>query len=329
AVSVLSQEEVDTLLSNISKGTSSVEMSRKGERTIHSYDFRHPDRISKDQLRTLRTIHSVFARSFGTFLSTTLRTSVDMRVTAVDQLTYAEFTMTMSSPSCIYILDLKQLKGNAIFELSPELVFFAIDRLLGGKGELITENREITIIEETVIKKIALKALTYLEEAWHHVTPLEAELQSFETNPQFVQIAPAGEPAVVISIQVKIHNFSSLITLCFPYFVLEPVLPKLSIQRWISLTQKGSSSTDSVLLEKQIKNTTVEVIAKLADSFISVQEFLNLEIGDIINLDKSIYENLTIVIENQPKLYGRPGILGKRLAVQITDVLLKETEDQL
>lgn len=315
---IVSQDEVNALLSNQNLNN---ENSGVLNKNVNLYDFKHPDRISKDQLRALKTIHSNFAKAFGTFLSTKLRMTVDMNVMSIDQLTYSEFTMMMASPSCIYIIALDQNIGRIIIEFSPELVFYIIDRLLGGKGDTIEEIREITIIEENVLKKIMKTAISQLDNAWQHVQKLNPRVVSFETNPQFVQIAPASEPSIVVSFNVKIQNFNSIITICFPYFVLEPVMPKLNIQTWISYKQNDQQSEIAKAINEKINMTTVELSSSLSSNTIKLEDVMRLEEGDVLVLDKKVDSKFNILLEGRPKFLCRPGVFGKNIAVKITDVL--------
>jgi flagellar motor switch protein FliM len=322
---IVSQEEVNALLNNPTLNKTDPVLFTKN---VKIYDFKHPDRISKDQLRALKTIHSNFAKSFGTFLSTKLRTTVDMNVMSVDQLTYSEFTMMMASPSCIYIIGLGQDSGRIIIEFSPELVFFIIDRLLGGRGDVLDEMREITIIEENVLKKIVKMAIKQLDISWQHVQTLSPHVVSFETNPQFVQIAPASEPSIVISFNVKIHNFNSIITICFPYFVLEPVMPKLNIQTWIKYKQSGLKIEQKTVIQEKLQNTKVELCARLSSKNVKLEDVMRLEIGDVLVLDKKVDNKFQIQLEGRPKFLCRPGMFGKNIAVKITDIFDEEVENK-
>jgi flagellar motor switch protein FliM len=169
---ILSQEEIDALLTNVAKTQSFDELEEARERAVHLYDFKHPDRISKDQLRTLRTIHDGFARTFATYLSSTMRTMVDVNLLSIDQVAYSEYMMALSEPSCIYIISSKSLKGSAIIELGTNFALIVVDRLLGGSGKKADQIREVTIIEQNILKKIIEKALVVLNDVWHHVTPI-------------------------------------------------------------------------------------------------------------------------------------------------------------
>ncbi len=323
---ILSQDEVNALIKDIHVDKDSDKKALSEKKNVNLYDFKHPDRISKDQLRVLKTIHTNFSKTFGTFLSTKLRTTVDLNVLSVDQLTYSEFTITMASPSCIYVVHSAVGDGSFVIEFAPELVFYIIDRLLGGRGEIIEEVREITIIEENILKKIVQQAIIQLNESWQQIASLEPTLTSFETNPQFVQIAPASEPSVVVSFSVKVQNFNSLITLCFPYFVLEPIMQQLSIQSWISNKQKELHEEDTIVMRERVLNTRVEMSARMTSNNITLRELAELEVGDVLMLDKTIHDKFHLLLAGRTKFLGVPGILGKRVAVKITDVVTKSEE---
>lgn len=320
---ILSQEEIDALLSGegVSEGAGAAVTEAVGEeqkeKLVSLYDFKHPNRVSKDQLRTIQTIHESFARGFATHLSTRLRSLVDIDLTSVDQLTYSEFIMSMADPSAVYIFNIKELEGDAILEISPQLVLYIIDRSFGGEGGVIQEAREITIIEQNVMKKIVDNALVQLVRSWQNVTPLTLELRDFETNPQLIQISPPGETAIMISFEVKISDFSSLLNLCFPYFVLEDVMPKLSAQHQIAHNQKKRSHHEENIVKHKLNKTDVPVSVNLGRTELSLREVLDLEEGDIVRLDDRLDKMLEVIIGDTAKFRGKPGIYRGHKAVQI------------
>jgi len=320
---ILSQEEIDALLSGEGLGTGGVTASAEGvgeeqkEKLVSLYDFKHPNRVSKDQLRTIQTIHEAFARGFATHLSTRLRSLVDIDLTSVDQLTYSEFIMSMADPSAVYIFNIKELEGDAILEISPQLVLYIIDRSFGGEGGVIQEAREITIIEQNVMKKIVENALEQLVRAWQNITPLTLELRDFETNPQLIQISPPGETAIMISFEVKIQDFSSLLNLCFPYFVLEDVMPKLSAQHQIAHNQKKKTHHDEGIVQHKLRMAEIPVKVNLGKTELTLRDILGLEEGDIVRLDNRLDQSLDVVVGDTVKFKAKPGIYRNHKAVQI------------
>jgi flagellar motor switch protein FliM len=320
---ILSQEEIDALLSGETIGAAApgaqaeAGTEEQKDKLVSLYDFKHPNRVSKDQLRTIQTIHEAFARGFATHLSTRLRSLVDIDLTSVDQLTYSEFIMSMADPSAVYIFNIKELEGDAILEISPQLVLYIIDRSFGGEGGVTQEAREITIIEQNVMKKIVDNALDQLVRAWQNITPLTLELKDFETNPQLIQISPPGETAIMISFEVKIQDFSSLLNLCFPYFVLEDVMPKLSAQHQIAHTQKRLTRHDEGIVEHKLRSAAIPVKVTLGNTQLTLRDILNLERGDIIRLDNRLDQMLDVVIQDTTKFKAKPGIFRNHKAVQI------------
>ena len=322
---LLSQEEIDALLVNDSIGDQSV-LGAGSQKMVNLYDFRHPDRVSKEQMRALRTIHERFGRVFATYLSSTLRMMVDIKVDSIDQVTYSEYAMSLTTPACIYVISMENLHGSALIEFSSDLFFILLERQLGGAGKAAIENREVTIIEQKVLEKVVLNALKFLNEAWESITPLGCKLESFETNAQFVQIAPPSEPVVIIILDVYIKDKTYNINLAIPYYVIEPVMQNLSAQTWISFTQHTEENDQSAKVKENILQTEVNLIATLGTADINIKEFLNLQKGDLIRLNEDINDPLRISVNENLKFLGSPGTSGIHKAIEINSIITPEEE---
>lgn len=336
---ILSQEEVDALLSAVSAGGESELGSLVGtgggeggdekkaaaepEKALSLYDFRRPDRVSKDQMRTLQNLHEGYARQFSTSLTNFLRTFVEIELVSVDQLTYSEFIMSISNPSCIYVFKMEPLEGNAIIEINPSLVFFIIDRLFGGQGRPSEQNRELTLIEENVIRRIVERSLSDLKDVWEHIGVFSPRIETYETNPQFVQIAPPGETVILISLEVRMQNASGLMSLCFPFMVLESVINKLSGESWMS-AQSTSTSETRTIIEHEMQALDVPVAVVVGQTHLTIRDLLQLQRGDILCLDKPQAADLIIMVGNKPKLAGKLGLVGRKKAVKVTRIIEKE-----
>jgi len=322
---ILSQEEIDALLTNVAKTQTLDDLEESRERTVHIYDFKHPDRISKDQLRTLRTIHDGFARTFATHLSSTLRTMVDVNLLSIDQVAYSEYMMALSEPSCIYIVSSKSLKGSAIIEIGTNFALIVVDRLLGGPGKKADQIREVTVIEQNILKKIIEKALVILNDAWHHITPINLYLESFETNPQFVQIAPASETAAVVFFEIVLRDQAFPFNLCFPYFVVEPLLQNLSSQSW-SMAQKKISSFDRRHIQSRMSLTSLPLVVRFDSTTLKLRDLVNLKKGDIVELEMKQGKDLPVIVQNRIKFFGKLGVVGKKKAIKILRTVTPEEE---
>jgi flagellar motor switch protein FliM len=314
---ILSQEEIDALLSSVSKGKSYDTLETDQRKAVTVYDFKHPDRISKEQIRSMRTIHENFARLFATFLSTNMRALVDVNVISIDQVTYSEYTMSLSMPSSLYLLKFKDIEGKAVVEISPQLLLFIVDRLLGGSGETEIEVREITLIEQNIVQRIISNLISTLNEVWSQVFELNSEFDSFETDPQFVQIARSSETIAIIFFEVKVRGAVYPMNIGFPYFVLEPILQKLSSQTFFTTTKKVSEE-ETKEMEDRLKATTIPLSAVFEETSVRVSEFLSLQKDDIIQLDKELQDEITIKVGQRIKMFGVPGKSGRKMAVKVT-----------
>ncbi len=321
---VLSQNEIDELLSALSTGTVSAEeiKTEQQQKKIKLYDFRRPDKFSKDQIRTLYMLHENFARLLNTYLSGHLRTLVHITVVSVDQLTYEEFIRSLPNPSVISVFQMRPLKGNAIFEINPNIVFAIIDRLFGGVGATLAKPRSLTDIEQAIISRVMDKALDGFQEAWRQVLKLDPRLEVIETNPQFTQIVPPNDMVVIITLQAKIMQSEGLINICIPYLVLEPIMSKLTTTFWVaSSIAKTETEEHSVELERRLVRTPIPLRVELGRTVINVQELLNLMPGDVLPLERRHSDDLSIVIGSKEKYRCKPGLSGSHMAVQVTQVV--------
>jgi len=225
---VLSEEEIDQLLTAINAGTDQKDKPAKGERRIIIYDFKRPDKFSKDQIRSISIIHETFARLITTSLSAQTRSMSHFHVVSVDQLTYEEFTRCVPNPTTLAIINMDPLKGNAILEIDPAITFTIFDLLLGGMGDGWKFQHELTDIETSIMEGIAVRILGNLQEAWSTVIDLQPRLGQIETNPQFAQIVPPTEMVILVTIDAKVCDIEGMINICIPYLTVEPIIGRLS-----------------------------------------------------------------------------------------------------
>ena len=325
---LLTQEEIDALLSQ-EHGEEKQPKDVLQQKELRLYDFRRPERVSKDQIKILRNIHEIFARLLSPYLSNTLRTMVDVKSPVIDQVTYLEFTMSASDYTNMYIFEVEKLDGQAILDIDPDLTYFVVDRLFGGTGSTLVRRNDVqdlSEIERSVLKSIAEKILEHFREAWQQIDDLKCSINTFETNPQLVTIAPSSETMIVLNFPVAARSFEFTILLCFPYFMLEPVLKKLLSQNYMALLKKETTEEDYLSIQHTIEQTSVTCNVNLGESEISVNDFLELQEGNIIVLNKSISDSITAYIEGQPRFAGTIGKHRKSMAFQIQNITDQEGE---
>lgn len=327
---VLSQNEIDNLLSEMTKGRVDVEdviTSAAGKGDVSNYDFRRPNRISKNQVRTLQTVHESFAEVFGYYLVSKLQTVVSITITSVDQLFYSEFILSVSNPSCLYIFDIEGTDGSGIMEISPQLALTTVERLLGGSAEIQIKPRTITPIEQAVVRSIVEHALSDLRNAWRSIADLRFKYQRLEMEADFAQVAPASEIVIVISFDVNIGVHTFLMNLCFPTFALEEVLARLNRQQvtTVAINQSRQRLKENIdILTQQMSTTYIPVIAELGQTSLTVRDIMSLKIGDVIKLNKRINQEIEINIGSKRKLAARPGSVEGKKAVRMTRLLTDE-----
>lgn len=329
---VLSQDEIDSLLSAISAGevkASDIKESTRYKK-VKIYDFKRPDRLSKDQLRTLSNIHENFARLLNTYLSTLLRTFINVDIVSTDQITYEEFIRSITNPAVIALFDIGgDLTGVSCLEVNLGLVFTIIDRLFGGKGIPIEKLRAITDVEETVVRRLVLRMLSDLRDAWQVVGDIKPKLDFIETNPQFVQIVPPNDMVLLITFEIRIGDTEGILNLCIPYIVLEPIVTKLNAQFFYANVTKQFSDEELEAIKTKLKRSIVPVVAELGSTPMKFRDLVNLRVGDCIRLNNRVDEELKIKIANMYKFLATPGISGSSRAVTITKLLSEEEVNTL
>lgn len=318
---ILSQHEIDALLSAITSGEMDAEELKKEEEEnrVRVYDFKRALRFSKDQIRSIARIHENYARLLTTYFSAQLRTYVNITVASVDQVPYEEFIRSIPKMTILNVYSVGPLEGRILMEVNPNIAYSMLDRLLGGKGESEHQIENLTEIETLIISQLFEKSVVNLQEAWSSIVDIDPVLEDFEVNPQFLQMVSPNETVVVVSLNTKIGPVSGMINICIPHIVLEPIIPKLSVHYWMETGTKERDPETYEKLSDQIKDVEVEAKALLGKATMTIQQFLNLKRGDIISLDQKIDEPLTFTVNEEPKMLVQPGKLNNKVAVQVLE----------
>lgn len=323
---VLSQSEIDSLLSALTSGSVDLDsMTRdSGEYKIKVYDFKRPDKFSKDQLRAIQMIHESFARQLTTVMSTLVRSMISAEVASVDQLAYEEFVNSLVQPTVIGTLEMYPFNGNALIEINPNLVFAIIDRLLGGKGDFSGKTRELTDIEKTVTERVLMRMLELLEESWSTVVDVRFRFESMESNPFFVQICPPRDMVLLVIMKLKVGDVEGMISLCIPYFLMEPIIDKLSSQQWFVSTSRKSDDSVRENLVRSLERVKIPMAIELGHTVLSLADVYNLEAGDVIRLDEAMNDEMDVRVGNCVRFKARPGTVDGRLAAEVSRVLSED-----
>ncbi|RKX77219.1 MAG: flagellar motor switch protein FliM [Spirochaetes bacterium] len=328
---VLSQDEIDQLLTAISSGDAETEDTRQvaERKNIRIWDFRRPDKFSKEQIRTVSFMHETFARLTTTSLAAQLRSMVHVHVASVDQLTYEEFLRSIPSPTALAVINMDPLTGSAILEIDPAITFTIIDRLFGGPGEGAKINRELSEIERAVMESIIVRILGNMREAWSQVIDLRPRLGQIETNPQFVQIVPPTEMVVLVTLETKVEEVEGMMNFCIPYLTIEPIISKLSAQYWYSSVRRGATTENLNVLRERLAGIDIPLVAEVGSLTLPMKDVMTLQPGNVIRLSGTrVGDPMVLKLGNRPKFDCRPGVVGKKLAVQVTRKIEDIEEDE-
>lgn len=320
---VLSQNEIDDLLSALSTGEVDVKEIEDvaKEKKIRKYDFTRPDKFAKEHLKTLESIFENYSRLINNFLSGYLRTFIEIEVISTQSMIFGEFSNSIADPALIGFVDFYPLDGQVIYEMSIDLAFATIDRVLGGLGAPLSlkDLRPMTEIELSLLRKMFVKFINLLKEPWSNIIELEPKLESIETSSQFAQTILPTESIALVTLSLKIGDTDGLVNIGLPHYVLEPILPKLSSRLWVSNTNiKELSDEEKQSLQDEISKSEVGVNVEIGKTQISVLEFLSLKKGDILILNKNVEKDLRVFVGDELKFLGTPGSKKDRVAVKIT-----------
>jgi flagellar motor switch protein FliM len=284
---------------------------------IRDYDFKRPERISKDQMRSLTTLHETFSRNFGASLSGFLRTIVEVRIVETEQKTYAEFLAALPNPTSFNLVNCPPLDGQMCLELSPLIIYPIIDRLLGGSNQdLFIPQRAMTVIEQRLIQRILNRGMSALTEAWESVKQIQFSLGEMESNPHIVQIVPPNEVVVVINFEIKMTSRAGTMNLCIPFNVIEPLVEHLSSRNWTSPQRKGERVWEPAI-GRRLSDATLEITGILAETTMTIGELRNLEVGDVVMTEKPASAPAAILAGGQPKFFGELGQYRGKRALKI------------
>lgn len=343
ASDVLSQTEVESLLSAMASegqhaaaraASPSVALggspdAKQHREKIGSYDFKRPERVGKEQMRALQTLHESFGRNFGAAISAMLRSIVEVKLTSVDQLTYSEFVFSLENPTCFNLLVAEPLEGNLILDINPSILYPIIDRLLGGGREAgPLARRPLTEIELRLVSRITTLFLRELKQAWENVIELKLEVVQVESNPQLVQIVPPNEVVVLVSFELTIGDLRGMINLCIPYNSIERIGGKLSANSWISYGRRQATPESIQQISEKVCTSLVEMNVRLAQTHISTGDLIGLKVGDIITTEKDVHSPLIVSVEGIPKFHAHPGAFKGRKAIVVHDAI-KNPNDAL
>lgn len=326
---VLSQSEIDALLLALSSGdleADSLEVKEEKVK-VKPYDFRRPQKFTKDHIRTLELVHDNYSRIISNYLTAQLRSNIKVNVESVQQITYEEFIHSIPNPTVLTLFRMPPLSGDILLETNAEFVLRMYDVLAGGSGYKRPKLKELTEIEKKLIKVLNGGLISNLKLAWEDVLEVQPEIQEIETNPALNQTLAPNEPVALITFTVEMFNTTMFMNICIPHLSIEKVLDKLVIRYWFSDDDDELAIEHKRKVRHGLERVDVDVLSVLGKTQIAVNDFLTLGIGDVIKLDNSMESPIEVYVEEQLTYTGKPGLSGKQRAVQIIEYIGEDVEN--
>ncbi|WP_312476096.1 flagellar motor switch protein FliM [Neobacillus sp.] len=317
---ILSQQEIDALLSALNNGELQASDVTEEKEKVKVYDFKRAMRYSKEQLRSITRIHENFTRLLTSYLSAQLRTFVQIEIDLVDQVNYQEFIASIPSRTILNVFEVKPMDEKMVMEINPQVAYAILERLLGGQGDPSTRNGTLTEIETVLMQKIFTRAFDMYQEVWKNIENIKVKWEAIESNPQFIQIASPNETVIIIALRTTIGEVTGRMTLCLPHLIVEPVLPKLSTHQWLSSMSKTNVPQQDKL-KQNLEPVPVPLIAEIGKATLQVSDLFNLQIGDVIGIETG---KLQVKVGRLTRFLGNPGIQKGHYAVQIDQVIQTE-----
>ncbi len=288
---------------------------------VDEYNFKQPRIFSQDQVRLLNYVHDAFARGLSVYLSNRLRTIVEVRLEAIEQLSYADYVTSCDVPSALYVTRASNTEHSAVFEVDPRFILFLLDKQLGGSGEFPENRRAVSPIEQRLMGRLLNRAYTELSTAWGEIATMKFEETAFETIAEFVQIVPGTEPVLVARLKLVAYGHECFMNVCYPYLLLKQVLGRTGIKQWLARSRGEMESALKEIYEKELGESKVELRMELGEARIPLTELLSLEVGDVIPLDRRASDDISVYIGSREYCKARLGRVGKYQAIGITELV--------
>lgn len=312
---ILSQEEIDLLLDSLKAVPAPSETAKAAPKNVRPYDFRHPDRLTRETRKILERIHDNFSKEVAVLLNEKLRTDVGIQTVSIDQLPLDEFLPALQSPSCLYVYEIQPFQRQVVLEIYPNFAFFIVDRVLGGPGSSDSIHRELTRIEQRLMRRVVDQCMAHLRIAWENTATFETEFKSYYSSANYLQFAQSGESVVSAVFEAAIEEKKYLFSLTYPYFLIEKLIPVL--ERDLGEAKMQANPAERLALMRNIEKISAPVIARLGLARLSVEELLNLKRGDVVLLDRRVDDNLELAVGSRTRFLGRAGLFRNRLAFRV------------
>ncbi|OGI11151.1 MAG: flagellar motor switch protein FliM [Candidatus Margulisbacteria bacterium GWF2_35_9] len=325
---ILSQEEINALLMGVLDEADDV---ANDDSTHHSskptyveefqhvtkYDFRRPNKFSKDLLRILKGFHDNMARLFSASLSVYLRQDVKIHLTYIEQHTYSEYIEDSNESSLYYIISF--IDDQAILSLDVNIALLLVEKILGGEGYSVnTDRTEPTEIEMVILRNILDKLFHHQKESWGDIMKDLPRIITVENNPRVIHLVQPNDIVLKMVFEVSIGDGVGIFTYCIPYIALEHVMNQLLQSQFVRMQHQFVKKTEE--MQNNLSMAKIDLSAELGRTTVTVEDLIEIKIGDVIKLDTKKNQDLVMKLGGFKKFSGELGVSDKSYAIKINQI---------
>ena len=321
----LNQAEIDQMLGGTASSsfdlTASARRMPSLSQEVQRYDFRRPHRVSKERLRTIEAMYERMVKNLESYLMSRVRGQIEVRLQSVEQFSFGEFTLSLPTPCCSYIMDINGRNGlQGVIDFGSDFAYFLVDRLFGGGSAPTVMNRPLTELEQDAVRIVAERTASIVRDVWSEAMPIELQISGFEAAPEILQVSAREDPVLVANIEISATNITSLIMICLPFASLDEYFITADTRRISSAARSAEElRVQREQAEKSLRRTNVPVAARLPEFRLTMKDLSALTPGAVINTGLSANSLLNVTVAGQPRLVATAGRSGGKLAARITD----------
>ena len=293
---------------------------------VTKYDFSKPSKFAKNHIAGFRNIFEYFCKTSSIILETLLRQEVTVSIENISEIPYESYIKTLRDPVAIGVLRAKELQGDILMEFPPNIALEIIDKTLGGNVKGNVKERNLTEIEAAIIYNLMKNLMGPLKEAWSQAYSITPIVEKFFTTTKLINMTKLNDTIICIDIKVLVGDEMGVMRFCIPYETIKIIINKIDIKSWLFTEVEPNTEEKIERIESKVELSKVDVDVILGDTTLTIQDILDLQVGDVITLDNSVKSELSIFVEGIKRFKCVPGTKQKKLAIKITEVVRKEDE---
>ena len=293
---------------------------------VTAFDFRHPPRLSRSKRANLEAILGRFALATQAFLSSRLRTPMDVVVSGVEQGSCGEYLSTVSSPCAAITFDCRTHRSHAgMVDVGLDVGFYIVDRLLGGSGENANVQRAMTPLEQAIVKGVVEKIFELYREAWQDDLDIALTYEGFESIPEVLAVAGHDETMLVTSLDVRgSPGFEGSLSIAIPIRAFEVFLRESVNVRRVEELSPEERDVIRQRIERSLRASPVTLKARMPQFLLSARDLIRLRPGHVMQTGHHLAVPVEVSVNGATRFRGTVGAIHGHLGVRVVQSLVHE-----